>query len=88
MKLTKATGGCIVAGYEWEHDGDTIEVPTELALELLAIKGHDFSVPDDQGEISEVDPDAELSESPPRGKGGQFKAAVQEKDGTDGRSGR
>ena len=79
MKLTKAQAAT-VAGHTWENDGDAVDVPYELAMELLAIKGHDFSVPDDQGEISEVDPDAELSESPPRGKGGQFKAAVQEKD--------
>jgi hypothetical protein len=53
MKLTKANGGCVVAGYEWEHDGDTIEVPDDLAKELLAIRGHDFSVPDDQGDYIE-----------------------------------
>ena len=53
MKLTKKHGGCIVAGHEWKHDGDTVEVPDDLAMELLAIKGHDFSVPDDQGDYIE-----------------------------------
>lgn len=48
MLLIKAQGGGTVAGYTWENDGDAVDVPYELAVELLAIPGADFSVPDDE----------------------------------------
>ena len=81
MLLTKATGGTVIAGYEWEHDGDTVDVPIELGVELLAIDPVEFTVADP--EISEPGPAAELSESPPprRRKGG--KGEVEE--GTEGK---
>ena len=59
MKLKKAKGGASIDGYEWKHDGDVVEVPDDLAMELLAVRGHDFSVPDDQGDyIEDSGPDA------------------------------
>lgn len=58
MLLVKEQGGCTVAGHTWENDGDAVEVPYELAVELLAIKGGDFSVPEE-----EILP-PELSEAP------------------------
>ena len=53
MKLKKATGGATIAEFTWKHDGDVVEVPDDLAMELLAIRGGDFSVPDDQGDYIE-----------------------------------
>jgi hypothetical protein len=85
MLLTKATGGTAIAGFEWEHDGDTVDVPIELAVELITIDPVEFSVPDSKGDstFSEITPAAELSESPPprRRKGG--KGEVEE--GTEGK---
>jgi hypothetical protein len=48
MLLIKAQGGCTVAGFTWENDGDAVEVPDDLAMELLYMKGADYSVPDDE----------------------------------------
>lgn len=73
MLLIKEQGGCTIAGYTWENDGDATEVPYELAVELLAIKGGDFSVPED-----EILP-PELSEAPrTRRKGRRAGPAVTE----------
>lgn len=58
MLLIKARGGCTVAGYTWEEDGDAVEVPDDLAMELLGIRGADYSVPDD------ADLPAELGDAP------------------------
>jgi hypothetical protein len=46
MLLAKEQGGSVVAGYEWKNDGDAVEVPYDLAMELMAIKGGGFSVPE------------------------------------------
>ena len=53
MKLKKATGGATIGEHTWKHDGDVVEVPDALAMELLATHGHDFSVPDNQGDYIE-----------------------------------
>ena len=53
MKLKKATGGATIGEHTWKHDGDVVEVPDALAMELLATHGHDFSVPDNQGDYVE-----------------------------------
>ena len=73
MLLVKEQGGGTVAGYTWENDGDAVEVPYELAVELLAIKGGDFSVPEEET----LPP--ELSEAPrTRRKGRQGRPVVTE----------
>lgn len=47
-KIRKASAGG-AAGFVWENDGDVIEIPIELASELLQILPDDFSeVPDDE----------------------------------------
>lgn len=46
MLLGKEQGGTTVHGHHWENDGDEAEVPYELAMELLAIKGAGFYVPE------------------------------------------
>lgn len=48
MLLVKDQGGCTVAGYTWENDGDAVDVPYDLAVELTGIRGGDFSVAGDQ----------------------------------------
>lgn len=66
MLLIKAQGGCTVHGYTWENDGDAVEVPDDLAMELLYMKGADYSVPDD------ADLPAGLADAPrTRRKGGR-----------------
>lgn len=45
MLLAKTQGGTTVAGHTWENDGDAVDVPYDLAMELLAIKGGGFYVP-------------------------------------------
>lgn len=58
--------------YDWPQDGAVLEVPYEVALEVLAIPHGGFSVADEesaQGEdaetvIEEPAPDAPLSEAP------------------------
>lgn len=54
MLLRKAQGNCSIGEYTWERDGDVVEVPEWLGMDLLAIKGHDFT---------EVLPHAEKHES-------------------------
>jgi hypothetical protein len=44
--IYKKQGGSGVGPYFWEKDGDGVEVPDGLALELLAIKGGGFYVPE------------------------------------------
>ena len=47
--LRKETGQSGIAGYWWENDGDAVEVPWELGVNLLGLKGAGFSqVPDDE----------------------------------------
>ena len=46
MLLRKEQGGSTVAGFEWELDGDVVDVPDDLAMDLLAIKGGGYSVPE------------------------------------------
>jgi hypothetical protein len=48
MLLAKRQGGTTVRGHTWEHDGDAVDVPYDLAMELLAIKGGGFYVPEPQ----------------------------------------
>jgi hypothetical protein len=77
--LAKKQGGTTVRGHTWEHDHHAVDVPYELAMELLAIKGGGFYVPEPE-EITEPAPAAELSESPkPRAKGKQDAAVAEEK---------
>lgn len=45
MLLAKRQGGTTVAGHHWKHDGAAVDVPYDLAMELLAIKGGGFYVP-------------------------------------------
>lgn len=46
MLLAKRQGGTTVHGHHWKHDDDAVDVPYDLAMELLAIKGADFYVPE------------------------------------------
>ena len=46
MLLAKEQGGSVVAGYAWANDGDAVDVPYDLAMELMAIKGGGFYVPE------------------------------------------
>ncbi len=54
MLLAKEQGGTTVAGHTWENDGDAVDVPYDLAMELLAIKGGGFYVPAPDGEPSKA----------------------------------
>lgn len=69
MLLGKEQGGTTVHGHHWDHDGHEVEVPYELALELLAIKGGGFYVPEpaDDG----TDPAGPGAPSKPRQKARQ-----------------
>lgn len=56
MKIGKRQGGASIGLYVWENDGDVVEVPSDMALELLALKNTDHFLVDetenvDQGEI-------------------------------------
>jgi hypothetical protein len=62
MLLRKAQGGSTLnykaVAYTWENDGDTVEVPYEFGLELLAIQGGDFTdVMDEPDEPESKDDD-------------------------------
>jgi hypothetical protein len=67
--------------YTWEHDGDVVEVPDELGLELLAIRGAGFSeeleAPKPAEDETGGDGDGEGSD--PEGETG-----ADDPDGTDG----
>lgn len=43
MRLRKEAGQSGVAGYWWEKDGDVVEVPWDLGVSLLELKGAGFS---------------------------------------------
>lgn len=72
MLLRKATGGSTVLGYTWEHDGDVVEVPDDIAAELLSIRGAGFSQalaePEPRPVITEPAPRAEVTEPAPKAK--------------------
>jgi len=80
MLLAKAQGGCTLkhkgASYTWEHDGEEVDVPVEFAMELLAIQGGDFSVPEekrqakktDDGEQGDGGDDSKVTEPAPDGE--------------------
>lgn len=62
--------GGVPWSYEWPEPGQVVDVPLEIATELLAMQGTDFEVvartqttvtePDPQGpELAEVDPEPE-----------------------------
>ncbi len=55
MLLRKEQGNCSIGDYVWPHDGAVVEVPDWMGMELLAIKGHDYT---------EVQPDAEPTPDP------------------------
>ena len=94
MLLRKEQGGAVVAGYEWAEDGDVVEVPGDLGLELLAIKGGGFSEvlpepdpePEADGEDADGDGDGDegddgkdAASNPPKARRGrQPKTAVSE----------
>lgn len=46
MLLAKKQGGTTVHGHHWKHDDAAVDVPYGLAMELLAIKGGGFYVPE------------------------------------------
>lgn len=43
MFLRKEIGQSGVAGFWWEHDGDVVEVPWDLGVSLLGLRGAGFS---------------------------------------------
>ena len=43
-KLRKEQAGAASGGFTWATDGAVVDVPDELAAELLAIPGNDFSL--------------------------------------------
>ena len=55
MLLAKRQGGTTIHGHHWEHDDAAVDVPYGLAVELLAIKGGGFYVPESEsaGEAGE-----------------------------------
>jgi len=58
MWLRKERGGSGAAGYSWEHDGDVVEVPDHLALELLEVPGNDFTLVEPEDLEPDGSPDA------------------------------
>jgi hypothetical protein len=84
MRLGKKTGGCTIShggkSYTWKNDGAVIQVPRELADDLLSIRGADYFEPQEDAEVTEPAPDSEkavtepapadkaaVTEGPPRG---------------------
>lgn len=57
VPLRKASGGATVAGHHWPHDGAVVQVPYDLATELLAIHGGGFTVAEDEPPHGEPNPD-------------------------------
>jgi hypothetical protein len=53
MLLAKRSGGSTIRGHTWKHDDAAVDVPYDLAMELLAIKGGGFYVPEPEPEESE-----------------------------------
>jgi hypothetical protein len=69
MLLKKATGGCTVLGYTWEKDGDVVEVPEDVAAELLSIRGGGFEAVEADSKpkaVREPGPKAEITEPAPK----------------------
>jgi hypothetical protein len=64
MYLRKARGGSGAAGHYWEHDGDVAEVPDHLALELLDVPGHDYTLVEPEDLDPADDADVEGDEEP------------------------
>ena len=47
MKIRKEQGGSGIGKYFWINDGDVVDVPYEMGMELLALKGTDLSFVDE-----------------------------------------
>jgi hypothetical protein len=55
MWLRKEIGQSGVAGYWWEHDRDVVEVPWDLGVSLLELKGAGFSQAEEPS-VDDYDP--------------------------------
>jgi hypothetical protein len=69
MLLAKEQGGTTVAGHTWENDGDLVEVGYDLAMELLAIKGGGFYVPEPEDAAGTPKPRAKPKQDAPAAEG-------------------
>ena len=77
MRLGKKTGGCTISyggkHYTWAKDGAVIQVPRDLADELLSIRGADYFEPQEPEAapepVTEPAPvKAEVTEPAPKAK--------------------
>jgi hypothetical protein len=74
MRLGKEAGGCTISyggkHYTWAKDGAVIQVPRELADDLLSIRGAGYFEPQEPEEVTEPAPaKAEVTEPAPKARG-------------------
>jgi hypothetical protein len=69
MRLRKTTGvpGAAPGGHTWDSDTDEVEVPDDLAAELLAIPGGGFAEVEVPTADSETPPEDAGADSPAEG---------------------
>lgn len=67
LHVSKAQAGSSSLGFTWDTDGAVIEVPDEVAAELVAIPDGGFAIvsaPEAEAEVAPADPQA-LTEPAP-----------------------
>lgn len=71
MRLAKESGGTTITwkggAYTWKADGAVIDVPPDLAQDLLSIRGAGFSEAGPEP-VTEPAPAAEVTEPAPKAK--------------------
>lgn len=67
LHVSKARAGSCSLGFTWDTDGAVIEVPDEVAAELVAIPDGGYAVvsaPDAEDEVAPADPQAVTEPAP------------------------
>lgn len=67
LHVSKARAGSSSLGFTWDADGAVVEVPDEVAAELVAIPDGGFTIvsaPDGESEVAPADPQAVTEPAP------------------------
>lgn len=75
LHVSKARAGSSSLGFTWDADGAVVEVPDEVAAELVAIPDGGFAIVSAPGVETEVEPDNPQSVTEPAPDGDQITEA-------------
>lgn len=75
LHVSKARAGSSSLGFTWDADGAVVEVPDEVAAELVAIPDGGFTIVDAPAVAPEVAPEGPQAVTEPAPDGGQITEA-------------